>query len=102
MTDQTELHDHIANIEDQMKQFLAATQEMTAEFRASCISPAQVSIQTPASKKKDDKDPATEANDDMPTLEDDHVQIIVNKDKPDGVPNMDHNKRLLKLEERVK
>ena len=91
MADQTDLRDRVVGIEDQMKQVLVAMQQMSAEIKALRLTPVPASPEASASKHKGGKNADSEEDDDLPDLEDDPVQIIVNKDKPD--------ERVNKLEE---
>ncbi|KAI6677690.1 hypothetical protein NL676_038486 [Syzygium grande] len=69
-------------------------QQMSAEVKALQLTPILASPEASTPKHKGGKNADSEEDDDLPDLVDDPVQIIINKDKL--------NKRVNKLEERVK
>ncbi|XP_056170484.1 3-oxoacyl-[acyl-carrier-protein] reductase, chloroplastic-like [Syzygium oleosum] len=58
-------------------------------------------LKATAAKHKSGKKTIKEVDDRMPDLEDDPIQVIVEKDKPDDMPKMKHDKRVAKLEEKT-
>lgn len=104
LADQVDLRDRVASVEDLMKQFLTTIQQLTSEVKALRVNPvpALVYVEATAAKHKSGKKTIKEVDDRMPDLEDDLVQVIVEKNKPDDMPKMKHDKRFAKLEEKVR
>lgn len=99
MANQTEMRDHMANMEDQLKWFFITKQQMLAQIEPLSVNPIPVftplEIAAPKQMNKVDED-------DMPELEDDPPQVIVEKATPNNMLKTEHDKCFVKLEEKVR
>lgn len=92
MADQTDLWDRVIGIKNQMKQFLVAMQQMSSEIKGRRLTPIPVSPKVSAPKQKGGKNDDSEEDNDLPDLVNDPIQIVVNKDKPNGAQSAEHDK----------
>lgn len=83
MAEQTEMHDPMANMEEQMKQFFVAMRQMSAQIEFLWVNPILVSAppEIAASEQMNKID-----EDDMLELEDDPPQVTIKKAKFDSLP----------------
>ncbi|XP_039158940.1 uncharacterized protein LOC120288843 [Eucalyptus grandis] len=101
MADQTEMHDRMTAMENQLQQLLTSMQLMTNQMQSlqvnQTLAPTLPKIVVP---KQTDK--AHMGDDDMPELEDDPLFVTAEKAKPDNVPKAEQDERFTKLEEKLK
>lgn len=97
MANQNEMRDRMSSVEDQLKQLAASIQLITAQLQSLQVNPnpppTLPEIVVPRNK-------AQMSDDEMPGLEDD--MVLVGKAKLDSVPKIDQDKRVAKLEEKVR
>ncbi|KAL3748721.1 hypothetical protein ACJRO7_009890 [Eucalyptus globulus] len=101
MADQTEMHDRMTAMENQLQQLLTSMQLMTNQMQSlqvnQTLAPTLPEIVVP---KQTDK--AHMGDDDMPELEDDPLFVTAEKAKPNNVPKAEQDERFAKLEEKLK